>query len=185
MQWDSHHHLVQTIEERITMLHMHMNAKAVREDPVAFSMYMNLRGTEIFFHEAAIVHVERAGHPRLVAAESQRRSTAAAYKIATAVQLNWPDQQSGRDIFMLQATFIAWPLVMAMKALHRQLKLHLSPNQQQQGEAIAELVRSLRLLMTALDRVEEPDGFWHDSTKAIVAALQEQHDGRGLDSVAL
>ncbi|KAJ8120090.1 hypothetical protein O1611_g10455 [Lasiodiplodia mahajangana] len=185
--WDNHYNLVQAIDERIAMLHMHMNAKAVREDPVAFSMYMNLRGTEILFHEAAIVHVERTGHPRLVAAESQRRSTAAAFKIATAVRLNWPEQQPEHGIFRLQATFIAWPLVMAMKALHRQSKQHLSQQQQQHhhSETVTELFSSLRLLMTALDHVEHADGFWHRSTVAIAATLKDHHDGRDLDSLAL
>ncbi|RYC62506.1 hypothetical protein CHU98_g3698 [Xylaria longipes] len=190
--WDNHHNLVQTIDERIAMLHTHMNAKAVKEDPVAFSMYMNLRATEILFHEAAIVHVERTGHPQLVAAESQRRSTAAALKIATAVRLNWPEQQPEHGIFRLQATFIGWPLVMAMKAIHRQSKQHLSQQQQQhhphpyhQSETVTELCSSLRLLMTALDHVEHADGFWHRSTVAIAAALKDQHDGRDLDSLAL
>ncbi|KAI1132337.1 hypothetical protein F5Y10DRAFT_261322 [Nemania abortiva] len=188
--WDNHYNLVQTIDERIAMLHMHMNAKAVREDPVAFSMYMNLRGTEILFHEAAIVHVERTGHPRLVVAESQRRSTAAAFKIATAVRLNWPEQQPEHGIFRLQATFIGWPLVMAMKALHRQSKQYLSQQQHHppphhQTETATELWSSLRLLMTALDHVENADGFWHRSTVAISATLRDQHDGRDLDSLAL
>ncbi|KAI8950705.1 hypothetical protein F4801DRAFT_548073 [Xylaria longipes] len=190
--WDNHHNLVQTIDERIAMLHTHMNAKAVKEDPVALSMYVNLRATEILFHEAAIVHVERTGHPRLVAAESQRRSTAAALKIATAVRLNWPEQQPEHGIFRLQATFIGWPLVMAMKAIHRQSKQHLSQQQQQhhphpyhQSETVTELCSSLRLLMTALDHVEHADGFWHRSTVAIAATLKDQHDGRDLDSLAL
>ncbi|KAI0403609.1 hypothetical protein F4802DRAFT_288247 [Xylaria palmicola] len=192
--WDNHYNLVQAIDERIAMLHMHMNARAVKEDPVAFSMYMNLRGTEILFHEAAIVHIERTGHPRLVAADSQKRSTAAAFKIATAVRLNWPEQQPEHGIFRLQATFIGWPLVMAMKALHRQSKQHLGQQQRHhhhphphhhQSGTMTELCSSLRLLMTALDHVEHADGFWHRSTVAIAATLKDQHDGRDLDSLAL
>ncbi|KAI0505657.1 hypothetical protein F5B22DRAFT_651590 [Xylaria bambusicola] len=188
--WDNHHNLVQTIDERIAMLHMHMNAKAVKEDPVAFSMYMNLRATEILFHEAAIVQVERIGHPRLVAAESQRRSTAAAFKIATTVRLNWPEEQPEHGIFRLQATFIGWPLVMAMKALHRQLKLNLSQQKHDfrhyhQSETLTDLCSSLRLLMTALDHIEQADGFWHRSTESIAATLKNQHDGRDLDSLTL
>ncbi|KAJ2988787.1 hypothetical protein NUW58_g3794 [Xylaria curta] len=182
--WDTHYNLVHTVDERITMLQRHMNAKAIKEDPVAFGLYMNLRGTEIYFHEASILYVERTGHPRLVAAESQRRSLATAYKIATVVRLNWPDQQSKHDIFMLQATFIAWPLVMAMKALHRELKHYLA-QQHQYGEAMTELVTSLRILMKALDYIEEGDGFWHKSTEDIAAVLLGLHDGAGLDSVAL
>ncbi|KAI0379326.1 hypothetical protein F5Y04DRAFT_132462 [Hypomontagnella monticulosa] len=177
--WDSHYNLVRITDERFAMLHMHLNAKSVREDPIAFSLYMNLRGTEIFFHEAAVKHVERQGFPLLVAAESQKRSIAAAYKVASTVRLNWPCQQLDRDIFSLQATFIAWPIVMAMKSLSRDVKHSTQPK----SEATVSALASLRLLRGALDYIEEADGYWHSCTTDIVAALQEWDEANRFDGV--
>lgn len=179
VQWDSHYDLVRISDERFAMLHMHLNAKSVREDPIAFSLYMNLRGTEIFFHEAAVKHVERQGFPLLVAAESQKRSMAAAYKVASTVRLNWPCQQVDRDIFSLQATFIAWPIVLAMKALSRDVK----NSNQPKSEATVSALASLRLLRGALDYIEEADGYWHSCTTDIVASMQEWDEGNRFDGV--
>lgn len=92
--WDSHYALVKIINCRIAMLHMHLNAKAVAEDPVAFTLHVNLYAVDIFLHEAAIDEVEKQGLPKLVAAESIKRSTAAAFKISSAVRMNWPGQRS-------------------------------------------------------------------------------------------
>ncbi|KAI0109771.1 hypothetical protein F4814DRAFT_461028 [Daldinia grandis] len=175
--WDSHYNLVRIIEERFTMLHMHLNAKSVREDPIAFSVYMNLRGTEIFFHEVAVKLVEQQGYPVLAAAESQKRSMAAAYKVASTMRLNWPCQQLDRDILNLQATFLAWPIVMAMKALSRELK----GSTQLKSESTSSAVASLRLLRAALDYIEESDGYWHRCTTNIVAALHEWDETSGYD----
>ncbi|KAI0007236.1 hypothetical protein F4779DRAFT_643345 [Xylariaceae sp. FL0662B] len=161
--WDNHYVLVKTIDERFAMLQAHLNAQAVREDPVAFSVYMNLRATEIFFYETAI---------------SQKRSMAAAFKIASAVRLNWPVAQSERDIFMLQATFIAWPLVMAMKTMSRDL--HKAESVSGGG-----VTPSLRLLLGALDHIEEPCGYWHGSIASVLATLLELDEKGALESVTL
>ncbi|KAI1470568.1 uncharacterized protein F4812DRAFT_456577 [Daldinia caldariorum] len=176
--WDSHYNLVKVIEERFGMLHMHLNAKSIREDPIAFSLYMNLRGTEILFHEVAVKLVERQGFPLLAATESQKRSMAAAYKVASTMRLHWPSGQLDRDILNMQATFLAWPVVMAMKALGRELKC----STQIKSESTNCAVTSLRLLRAALDYIEEPGGYWHRCTTSIVAALQEWDDAGAFDS---
>lgn len=178
--WDNHYTLLKATDKRFAMLKMHLNAKSVREDPVAFSVYMNLRATEILFHEVAIARVEQQGLLISMAADSQKRSVAAAFKIANAVRLNWPGQQTEHDVFTLQATFLAWPIVMAMKALSRDLV----PPNQHKDEAVNGLVASFRLLLAALDHIEETGGYWHGRIGPVATLLMEW-DESGFDSVAL
>ena len=97
--WDRHYDLVKTVNDRTAMLHMHLNAKAVREDSVAFTLHINLCAVDIFLHEAAIDEVNRQELPKLVAAESRKRSAAAAFKISCAVRMNWPVQRSEVSTF--------------------------------------------------------------------------------------
>ncbi|KAK7757304.1 hypothetical protein SLS62_000854 [Diatrype stigma] len=186
--WDSHYALVQKTDQRFVMLQAHLNAKSLREDPIAFSLYMNLRATEIAFHEAAIAQAQKQGLPMMMAAESQRRSMLAAGKIANAVRLNYPTQRAERDIFMLQATFIAWPLVMAMKALSLQLLAPPAQAQAQrrdQDQALNGVELSLRLLLSALDCVEDAGGYWHSSVAAVARILQEWDEKNGAFDMTL
>jgi len=92
--WDRHYALVKTINDRTAILHMHLNGKAVREDSVAFALHVNLCAVDIFLHEAAIDVVDKQELPKLVAAESRKRTTAAAFKISNAVRMNWPVHRS-------------------------------------------------------------------------------------------
>ena len=98
--WDRHYALVKATVCRTAILHMHLNAKAVAEDSVAFALYVNLCAVDIFLHEAAIDEVEKQELPKLVAAESSKRSTAAAFKIASAVRMNWPVQRGEERPFL-------------------------------------------------------------------------------------
>lgn len=72
----------------------HLSAKAVREDPLAFTLHINLCAVHMFLHEAAIGKVTEQDLPQLVAAESRKCSTAAAFKVLSAVRMNWPAQHS-------------------------------------------------------------------------------------------
>ncbi|RYP64001.1 hypothetical protein DL771_008972 [Monosporascus sp. 5C6A] len=126
------------------------------------------------------MRVEQQDLPHVVTAESQRRATAAAFKISSAVRLNWPlPEQSERDIFTLQAIFITWPLTMAMNALSREL---VSGGNR---EAIDGVMASLRLLLAALDRIEEASGYWHRCVAHVETKLQDWDAKNGFDSVAL
>ncbi|KAE8352203.1 hypothetical protein BDV28DRAFT_149238 [Aspergillus coremiiformis] len=161
--WDRHYRLVKTINDYTAIFQRYLTAKAVREDPLAFSLHLNLCATHINLHEAAIRKVDEQDLPKLVAAESRKCSTAAALKILGAIRMNWPVQRSERDHFTLQATFIGWPISMSMIALSRSLA---------NGDTTPiGIVDSLRLLRAALDQVEEPDGYWHKVSGAAVAAL--------------
>lgn len=162
------------------MLKRHLNATSIREDPVAFSLYLNLRATEIFSHESAIRQSGEQGLPPLMTAESQRRATAAAFQISSAVRLNLPSPwKADSDIIMLQAIFIAWPLTMALKALYREL-IHGGSR-----ETVNGVVASSRLLFAALDHIEESGGYWHQCVFHVEAKLQEWDEKNGFDSLAL
>ncbi|OHE97150.1 hypothetical protein CORC01_07591 [Colletotrichum orchidophilum] len=178
--WDGYCALVKTTDELFSMLKRHLNATSIREDPVAFSLYLNLRATEIFSHESAITQSEEQGLPPLMTTESQRRATAAAFQISSAVRLNLPSPwKADSDIIMLQAIFIAWPLTMALKALYRELV------QGGSRETVNGVVASSRLLFAALDHIEESGGHWHQCVSHVEAKLQEWDEKNGFDSLAL
>jgi hypothetical protein len=92
--WDRHYCLVKTINNYTAIFQRYLTAKTVREDPLAFSLHLNLCATHINLHEAAIRKVEEQDLPKLVAAESRKCSTAAASKILGAIHMNWPVQRS-------------------------------------------------------------------------------------------
>nr|BAZ95820.1 cpaN2 transcription factor [Curvularia pallescens] len=178
--WDDYCALVKKTDDLFKILKRHLNAISIREDPVAFSLYLNLRATEISSHDSAIKKNEEQGLPPLMIAESQRRASAAAFQICNAVGLNLPSPwNANSDIIMLQAIFIAWPLTMALKALHREL-VH-----GEARETVNGVVASLRLLFAALDHIEESDGHWHRSVSSVKAKLQEWDEKNSFDSLAL
>nr|D2E9X1.1 RecName: Full=Depudecin biosynthesis cluster-specific transcription activator DEP6; AltName: Full=Depudecin biosynthesis cluster protein 6 [Alternaria brassicicola]ACZ57549.1 predicted transcription factor [Alternaria brassicicola] len=178
--WDDYCALVKKTDDLFKTLKRHLNATSIREDPVAFSLYLNLRATEIFSHDSAITKNEEQGLPPLMVAESQRRATTAAFQICSAVGLNLPSPwKADSDIIMLQAIFIAWPLTMALKALYRELV---------RGgirETVNGVVASIRLLFAALDHIEESDGHWHQCVTNVEAKLQEWDEKNSFDSLAL
>lgn len=55
------------------MLKLFLGGKVIQDDPVAFSVNIDLCATEIFCHQAAIVQVESQGLPSMPAAEDQKR----------------------------------------------------------------------------------------------------------------
>ncbi|KAF4990934.1 hypothetical protein FGRMN_8172 [Fusarium graminum] len=178
--WDGYCDLVKKTDELFGMLKRHLNAGAIRSDPVAFSLYLNLRATEIFSHESAISRSEKQGLPPLMTAESQRRATAAAFQISTAVRLNLPSPRKAQsDIIMLQGIFIAWPLTMALKAFDRELGNGEGRNN------VNGVVASSRLLFTALGHIEEVGGHWHQSVAHVERKIQEWEERNGFESLAL
>lgn len=178
--WDSHYALIKDIDQRTAMLQAHLNAQSVKTDPIAFSLQMNLCASEILFHEAAINEVKIKQLPTGLVAESEKRSTAKAFKIVSAVRLNWPTEGPERDIFTIQATFIAWPMIMAMKALGRELK-GLKPG----NPSSSAVANSLRMLFTALGHVEEADGHWHHEAATIATALWDWDERLEFNNVEL
>ncbi|WDK09393.1 tat pathway signal sequence [Colletotrichum graminicola] len=159
--WDGYCALVKTTDELFSLLKRHLNATPIRGDPVAFS-------------------IEEQGLPPLMTAESQRRATAAAFLISSAVRLILPSPwKAHNSIIMLQAIFIAWPLTMALKALYRELV------QGGNRETLNGVVASSRLLLAFLDHIEESGGHWHQCVAHVEAKLQEWNEKNGFNSLAV
>ena len=158
--WDVHYTLIKEMKVRRSALRKHLDPASVRRDPLAFSLHMNLCATEICFHDAAISQIKGQGLPDELSSESRKSSTAAALRIAAAVKMTWPTSDGQADLLALQATFTAWPLVMAIGVLSRDLGL--SPRDLNVSESSA---NSLHLLFAALDRVEHVEGYWHGETR--------------------
>jgi hypothetical protein len=76
------------------------------------------------------------------------------------------------DFFTLQATFIGWPLVMSMNALSRSLL-------DTEDATSTGTADSLRLLLTALDQVEEKDSYWHKASTDAAATLRKWDEKQG------
>lgn len=181
--WDGYCALVKATDQLFGIIKQNLNATSIREDPIAFSLYLNLRATEIFLHELAISQSEEQGLPPLMTAESQRRATAAASQISSAVRLNLPSPwKADSDIIMLQAIFIAWPLTMALKAFHRELTCMVGAGAR---DTVSGVVASSRLLFAALDHIEESGGYWHQSVAHVESKLQEWDEKNGFNSLAL
>ena len=176
--WDRHYALLKTIGDYSSTLKSQLNTSSVQGDPVAFTVHMNICAIEIHFREAAINQVHRQGLPGALAAENQKLSAAAAYKISSAVRLTWPTEKAERAVFLLQSTFINWPIAMAMKPLCREL-VAMDPRH----AASSGVAHYLRFLFSALDRSEGPDGFWHNSTAAIAAKLHELEQKIEFDAI--
>jgi hypothetical protein len=92
--WDRHYALVKQINNYTALMRAHLTAKAVCEDAFAFTLHINLCAVHMFLHEAAIVKVDEQELPKLVAAESRKSSTTAAFKISSAIRMTWPAQRS-------------------------------------------------------------------------------------------
>jgi hypothetical protein len=141
---------------------------------------MNLRATEIFLHDMAITKSEEQRLPPYMRIENQRRATAAAFQICDAVGLNLPSpRKANSDIIMLQAIFIAWPLFMALKALHCELRGG------EVQETTNDVVAVSKLLFAALDRIGESDGHWHQSLNYVCTKLQEWEEKTEFNSSAV
>lgn len=172
--WDEYCILAKRADDLVVMLKHHLNAESVRHDPVAFSLYLSLRATEILCHETAISQGERQNLPSFLVIQSQHRATAAAFQISNAVRLNLPSPgEPENDILMLQAMFVAWPLTMALKAFHRELV------NSESVERVNGVVASSRLLFAALGHIEEINGHWHRSVEHIDVKLREWEQSVG------
>jgi hypothetical protein len=176
--WDHIYSLTKSLADRTALLQAQLTATSVKEDPVAFSVHMNICAIDIYLNEAAISQIHRQGLPAMMSKDHQKRSTSAALKISSALRLNWPADKSEDALFFIQSTFLNWAITIAMKPLCRELT-SLSPRE----AASSGIGHSLKLLLTALDYSEEPDGFWHNSTANIAATMQEWEERSSFDAV--
>ncbi|CAH0023309.1 unnamed protein product [Clonostachys rhizophaga] len=179
--WDNHYRLIKEFTQRASLLKAHLDTNAVKTDPISFSLHMNLCAAEIYLHEAAMKEILLQQLPHSMASESKKCSTAAAFRIANAVRLNWPSRGSQSDLLALQATFIAWPLVMAMRFLSQELA-SVEAKSISDGVAVS---HSLRLLQAALDHVEKSDGYWHSLTRFVTPTLQRWDEKSAFDMNSL
>ena len=106
--WDRHYSLVKSINDYTAIIRMHLTAKAVREDPTAFTLHINFCAVHILLHDAATARVKEQELQNLVAADSQKCSVAAAFKIANAIRIAWPAHRSEvRYICIARLSYLA------------------------------------------------------------------------------
>lgn len=99
--WDRHYQLVKMANDYTAIFEGHPSAIAIEEDPLAFTLHLNLYATHISLHEAAIWKVKEQGLPDYVAAESRKCITTAGFKILSAIRTNWPTQRSEVSLYFL------------------------------------------------------------------------------------
>lgn len=175
--WDNHYRLIKSFNDRAVTLDQYFKPEAIERDPISLSVLLNLCAAEIFFHEKAMHEAERQSLPKHVVDESQRLSIEAAFRITRAMEASSPTQQPRNGHFYVQATFVAWPLAMALKAL---LPVLASDVGNFASNAVA---YSIRLLKGALDAAEPSDGHWHSLTSSVEIKLQEWEHKVGYNRV--
>ncbi|KAJ2973546.1 hypothetical protein NUW58_g8910 [Xylaria curta] len=194
--WDRQFSLLTLLRHRFELLGPHLTVRAVQTDSVSFALYVYLCGIDIALQEAAVAQAQKQDFSPLIVADSAKRSRAAAYRLVGVAQGMLATTPSGVrfpfttrttsggysnkiygeqvEFFTLHGAFIARPLAIAMKVLGRDLTHH-----EDDIRASSKVAVSLHLLLGALDRTEERDGFWHHMIEPVIRALHEWEDLHG------
>ncbi|KAK8046378.1 hypothetical protein PG996_014442 [Apiospora saccharicola] len=180
--WDRHFSLLSVLRHRVELLSPHLTVYAVQSDPVSFGLYVYLCGIDIALQETAVAQVEKQVLSPAVAADSVKQSRAAAYRLVGAARGTLPRNRASPDFFFLQGALMARPLATALHVLARDLR---SRPDDKSSSTIAD---SLHVLLGALDRLEETDGFWHETVTPVASLLkdwEEAHKNRPADTWAM
>ncbi|KAK8012287.1 hypothetical protein PG991_009662 [Apiospora marii] len=173
--WDKHFSLLSVLRHRVELLSPHLTVCAVQSDPVSFGLYVYLCGIDIALQETAVAQVEKQVLSPAVAADSVKRSRAAAYRLVGAARGTLPRNRAS-------GALMARPLATALHVLARDL---CSRPDDKSSSTIAD---SLHVLLGALDRLEETNGFWHETVSPVASLLkdwEEAHKNRPADSWAM
>ncbi|KAI8630514.1 fungal-specific transcription factor domain-containing protein [Xylariaceae sp. FL1651] len=169
--WDRHFSLLTVLRHRIDLLGPHLTVRAVQKDVVSFALYVYLCGIDVALQEAAVVQAKRQEFSPIVAADSERRSRTAAYRLVGVAQGMLFNGRSSEGFFAIHGAFISRPLAVAIQVLGRDLSRH-----SDEPHAASKVVFSLHMLLGALDQTEEEEGFWHQMVEPVIRALREWED---------
>jgi hypothetical protein len=165
--WEHHYRIDKDLKSCTEVLIGKMDAHALLNDEFALALYMNLCAIDIFLHEAAIVKADKDTLPKALSVESNNRCSQAAMRIAEGVALSQKLAQPKRTIFRQMNIYCMWPVCMAMQVLYRQLSA--TNDHAEHGHILS----VLKLLVNAIEDLEDVSGHWVDSISHIVKRLED------------
>ncbi len=165
--WEHHYRIDKDLKSCTEALIGKMDAHALLNDEFALALNMNLCAIDIFLHEAAIVKADKDSLPQALIIESNNRCSQAAMSIAEGVALSQKLSQPKQTIFRQMNIFCMWPVCMAIQVLYRQLSAT------NDNTELGRIVSVLKLLVNAIEDLEDVSGHWVDSISHIVKRLED------------
>ncbi len=165
--WEHHYGIDKDLKSYTDGLTGMMNAQELLEDEFALALNLNLCAIDICLHEAAIVKANGDALPKTLVAECNSRCSQAAMRIVEGVSLIPKLAQPKRTLLKQMNIYCMWPVCMAMQVLNSELS-SATDNAQ-----LAHTVGVLRLLVTAIEDLEDVSGHWIGSIVHIVKRLEE------------
>ncbi|KAJ3546442.1 hypothetical protein NM208_g1997 [Fusarium decemcellulare] len=151
--WDRYFSLTKLIEEYSRKMDPHLAYDAACRDPIALTTQLSLRAVEISFHAAAADKGRQQGFSLLMIAQNELSCQAAAESILETVKTVWASQQVERNLITLQATFMAWPIAVAINTL-------VKSTMETHGQPTPQVIHDLKQLCTVLEHVEKDGNYW-------------------------
>lgn len=169
--WDRHCELVKAVDKALSATSPLL--LAVCHDPLSFSTHINMQAVEIFLHDTAIREMEQQSLPVEMGIGSRQRCSKAALSIVDTIRLVRDKPRQGPSLLKTQAVCLAWPVVMAMRALGRDLASTST------SESPANAAESIRRLLATLEYVEGPEHFWSayaEQASSLLRQWDESHN---------
>lgn len=165
--WEHHYVIDKDLQECKDALIGNINAQALLNDEFALGLDINLCAIDIFLHEAAAVKADKDGLPKTLVTESNNRCSQAARRIVEGISLSQTLAQPRKTLFKQLGIFSMWPICMAMQVLNRQL------SQTNDNAELGHAVGMLKILVTAIEDLEDMSGHWVDSISHIIKRLED------------
>ena len=163
--WEHHYEIDRDLKRCSDTLIGTMGAEELLDDEFALALNLNLCAIDIYLHEAAIMKAAKDGLPETLITECNNRCSQAATRIVEGVSLSQELAQPKRTVFKQMNIFCMWPVCMAMQVLDRQLS---STSNFDLGHSVG----VLRLLIAAIEDLEDVSGHWLQSISHIIKRLE-------------
>ena len=171
--WEHHYQIDKDLKNCTEMLIGKMDAHALLNDEFALALDMNLCAIDIFLHEAAIAKADKEALPKALIMESNSRCSHAAIRIAERVSMSQNLAQPQRTTFQQMNIFCMWPVCMAMQVLYRQLSTTNNSDNNNKNTELGYTISVLKLLVSAIEDLEDMSGHWINSISHIVQRLDD------------
>ena len=173
--WEHHYAIDKELQNCYDAMIGARDAQTLLEDEVALALNLNLCGIDICLHETAIIKAEKDKLPKALVTEGNNRCSQAAMRIADGVFLSQQLPQPKKTLFRQMNIFCMWPLCMAIQVLNRQLSVT-------EKADMSHILGVLKLLVTAMEDLEDVGGHWMDSIAHIVRKL-ENMESNGISTI--
>lgn len=164
--WEHHYGIDKDLKSCSDSLLGRLDAQELLDDEFALGLNLNLCAIDICLHESAIVRADKDGLPKALITECNNQCSQAAMRIVEGVSLSRKLARPKSTLFRQMNIFCMWPVCMAMQVLNRQLS---ATDKADSGHTVG----VLRLLVSALEDLQDVSGHWVDSISHIVKRLED------------